>query len=78
MNIPEQYQAGMALPAGEYQVEVSAAGYRTVTEIVVHGTEPTERRIALARAGRETLRDCRELLRGVQCHRPLPCWHALD
>ena len=51
----------MVLPAGEYQVDVSADGYKTVTETVVHGTTPTERRITLARAGRqpgETFRDC--------------------
>ena len=61
LNIPERYAAGMALPAGEYQVEVSADGYQTVTEIIVHGTAPTERRVVLARAGRqpgETFRDC--------------------
>ena len=61
LNIPERYEAGMVLPAGEYQVEVRADGYRTVTETVVHGTAPTERRIVLARAGRqpgERFRDC--------------------
>ena len=61
LNIPERYAAGMVLPAGEYQVDVSADGYKTVTETVVHGTTPTERRITLARAGRqpgETFRDC--------------------
>ena len=61
MNIPEPYQAGMALPAGEYEVEVSAEGYTTATETVIHGVEPTGRRIALVRAGRqpgETFRDC--------------------
>ena len=61
MNIPERYQAGMELPVGDYEVEVSAEGYTTATETVVHGVEPTERRIALARAGRqpgETFRDC--------------------
>ncbi len=61
LNIPERYVAGMKLPAGGYQVEVSADGYQTVTETVAHGTEPTERRIELARAGPqpgETFRDC--------------------
>ena len=48
MNIPERYQAGMALPAGDYEVEVSAEGYTTVTETVIHGVEPTARRIVLA------------------------------
>ena len=61
LNIAESYTARMALPAGEYEVEVSAEGYETKTERVAHGREPTERRIALARAGRqvgETFRDC--------------------
>ena len=61
LNASERYAAGMALPAGEYQVEVSADGYRTVTETVVHGAEPTERRVVLAWAGRrpgERFRDC--------------------
>ncbi len=61
LNIPERYVAGMALPAGGYQVEVRADGYQTVTETVAHGTAPTERRIVLARAGRqpgEQFRDC--------------------
>ena len=61
LNIPERYTPGMGLPAREYAVEVSADGYKTVTETVVHGTTPTERRITLARAGRqpgETFRDC--------------------
>ena len=61
VNIPERYEAGIALPAGAYQVEVSVAGYQTVTETVVHGAAPTERRIALARASRqpgERFRDC--------------------
>ena len=60
LNISERYAAGMALPVGEYAVEVSADGYQTVTETVAHGTAPTERRIVLA-AGRqpgETFRDC--------------------
>ena len=48
MNIPQRYQEGMELPAGDYEVEVSAEGYTTVTETVIHGVEPTERRIALA------------------------------
>ncbi len=61
MNIPERYAAGMALPAGEYEVEVSADGYTTVTETVEHGTAPTERRVKLERVERqvgETFRDC--------------------
>ncbi len=61
INSPERYAAGMGLPAGAYQVEVSATGYRTVTETVEHGAAPTERRIVLARAGGqpgETFRDC--------------------
>lgn len=60
MNIPERYAAGMALPAGEYEVEVSAEGYQTVTETVVHGAAPTERRVALVatRQPGEVFRDC--------------------
>ena len=61
LDIPERYQAGMALSAGRYRVEVSASGYETKTETVAHGPAPTERRIALARAGRqpgERFRDC--------------------
>lgn len=30
MNIPERYQPGIQLPAGQYQIEVSQAGYDTV------------------------------------------------
>ncbi len=61
LNISERYAAGMVLSAGEYRVEVSAEGYKTVTEAVVHGAVPTERRIVLARAGRqpgEVFQDC--------------------
>ena len=56
LNIAERYAAGIGLSAGAYQVEVSAPGYRTVTETVEHGAVPTERRIVLARAG--PFRDC--------------------
>ena len=51
VNIEERYQAGMALGPGEYEVEVSAAGYETVRETIQHGREATERRIALAEIG---------------------------
>ena len=49
VNSEEEYVAGMALAAGEYEVTVSAAGYTSVTETVVHGAAPTERRIVLER-----------------------------
>ncbi len=48
MNIEEPYRAGMTLRPGEYEVEVSAAGYTSVQETIEHGTEATERRIVLA------------------------------
>ena len=47
----EPYRAGMRLPAGKYQVEASAEGYTTATEIVVHGASSTVRQIALRKAG---------------------------
>ena len=48
LNIEEPYQAGMALGPGQYEVEVSVAGYETVRETIRHGTEATERRVELA------------------------------
>ena len=63
VNFKEPYIAGMGLAPGEYEVEVSAAGYESVREKVQHGGTPTERRIMLVRlepprqAG-ERFRDC--------------------
>ena len=48
LNIEEPYQAGMPLGPGEYEVEVSAAGYAAVRETIRHGSEATEQRIVLA------------------------------
>ena len=48
LNIEEPYQAGMPLGPGEYEVEVSAAGYTAVRETIRHGTAATEQRIVLA------------------------------
>ena len=48
VNIEEPYRAGMALGPGQYEVEVSAAGYTATRETIQHGTEATERRIVLA------------------------------
>ena len=59
----EAYRPGMPLPPGSYRVEASAEGYETATEMVVHGAEPTVRRIALRKAGPqagEKFRDCPE------------------
>ena len=59
----ELYRPGMLLPPGSYKVEVSAEGYETVTESVMHGVKPTERRIVLRKAGLnvgERFRDCAE------------------
>ena len=57
----EAYRPGMLLPPGSYRVEASAEGYETATESVVHGAEPTVRRLALRKAGPqvgEQFRDC--------------------
>ncbi len=48
LNIEEPYRAGMALGPGEYEVEVSAAGYTATRETIRHGTAATEQRIVLA------------------------------
>ena len=45
----EPYRPGMALPPGEYRVEVSAAGYEKAAVSIAHGGEPTRKRIALER-----------------------------
>ena len=56
------YRAGMALPGGEYRVEVSADGYETWTVTVRHGS-PTKEHVALRKAGPRVgdwFRDCPE------------------
>ena len=57
LNIGAPYQAGMELEAGSYQVEASAPGYVTRTEMVAHGATPTMRRIVLPKVGGK-FRDC--------------------
>ena len=51
LNIGPPYRPGMALAAGSYEVEASAAGYLTKTETVAHGSSPTVHRLALSRPG---------------------------
>ena len=48
LNSQESYRPGMALPPGNYRVEVSAPGYETTVERIEHGNEPTRRRVWLA------------------------------
>ena len=59
LNIGVPYQAGMELEVGSYQVEASAPGYVTRTEMVLHGAAPTMRRIVLPKVGGK-FRDCRD------------------
>ena len=49
LNSQESYRPGMALPPGNYRVEVSAPGYETAVEVVNHRNAPTRRRIELMR-----------------------------
>ena len=37
----ESYHPGMALVSGDYRVEISASGYRTVVKRIQHGNSPT-------------------------------------
>ena len=46
----EVYAAGMRLPPGEYPIRVSAEGYETREERVLHGTEPTRLEVSLDRS----------------------------
>ena len=63
MDGAESYRAGMLLPWGEYRVEVTAAGYRSKTETVQHGSGvPTVLRVELEKlfvAG-QRFQDCPE------------------
>ena len=61
LGVREAYRPGLALPAGEYQVEVRAEGYEPQRVWVDHPARGAPPRMALARAGRqpgETFRDC--------------------
>ena len=46
------YHNGMALPPGEYRIEVSSAGYETIEGTVHHGWDPTERHVVLRQINR--------------------------
>ena len=50
LDIEKDYQPGMALDPGEYRVAVSAPGYETAEETILHGAGPTNARIRLTRA----------------------------
>ena len=41
------YSPSMELPPGEYRVEISAPGYETREETILHGTSPTDVRVVL-------------------------------
>ena len=51
LNIEERYRDGMALPVGQYRMEVSADRHATVTSTVMHGPGPTIHRVELKRVG---------------------------
>ena len=46
----EVYAAGMRLPPGDYRIRVSAEGYETREERVLHGTDPTRLEVSLDRS----------------------------
>ena len=46
-NICRAYSAGMKLPIGRYEVEVSGPGYEPATETVVHGSASTEHEMVM-------------------------------
>ena len=50
INLPAPYRAAMRLPAGEYQVKVSADGYQTQTVTVHHGNSSETHRVVLRKA----------------------------
>ena len=47
VNHSEAYQSGMPLASGRYEVEVSAPGYETRREWVLHGEAPTQHKVEL-------------------------------
>ena len=63
--VGREYQAGMTLVAGEYRVEVSAAGYETREVVIAHrAAEPTWVSVTLAR---ETIRRQTAVAGTVKC-----------
>jgi len=48
LNIRPIYQPGMLLPAGDYHVEVTAAGYEPWEGVIRHGTDPTLEMVTLS------------------------------
>ena len=48
LNIRPIYQPGMLLPAGDYRVEVSVAGYESWEGVIRHGSEPTREMVTLS------------------------------
>jgi serine/threonine protein kinase len=50
LNIPDVYQAGIPLPTGEYQIEVSAPHYATVYQTINVIDAPVSTEIALPRS----------------------------
>ena len=46
-GLEQGYRPGMRLPEGEYRIEVSAEGYKTVARSVRHGSEPTNELVEL-------------------------------
>lgn len=48
LNIRPIYQPGILLPAGDYRVEVTAAGYEPWEGVIRHGTEPTREMVTLS------------------------------
>ena len=48
LNHSEAYRLGMSLASGRYEVEVSAPGYETRREWILHGESPTQHRVELA------------------------------
>ncbi len=49
VDAAERYRPGMELPPARYRVRVSAEGWRTREETVVHGRAPTRRAVRLER-----------------------------
>ena len=74
LNIDRLYHAGMQLPAGSYEIEVSASGYETRTETVEHGGGRTRHRMTLQRTGPDS---CRFADDGT-CDEPVICERGTD